>query len=100
MSSETDAAVLRSWDVLATHDWRGNQAIETSLSNALDQLATTSAPLYDYIDLEAVRDTLGPEASQRGASEVRFEYENFEIRITDDGTIAAREHRARPQSHL
>lgn len=45
--------------------------------------------LYDDVDTEAVMDLLEP-GSERGATEVRFEYEDHEIRIAQNGTVATR----------
>lgn len=92
MSTKTKTEDVNSWNELATHDWSGEQSIETTVSTALLCLTSTDGnPLYDYIDLEAVADALGSEASGRGASEIRFDYEDYEIRIRQDGTIASRE---------
>jgi hypothetical protein len=93
MSTKTNRGVVNSWDVLATHNWNDTQSIETTVSNALLRLncKTDGKPLYDYIDLEAATETLGSKGTKRGASEIRFDYENYEIRILQDGTVAARE---------
>lgn len=93
MSTETDAASwpAEPWSALAYHDWGETTSIESTLLEALDELPGTAEAgvLYDYVDTEAVVDLLEP-SSDRGATEVRFEYEGHEIRVTQDGTIAAR----------
>jgi hypothetical protein len=85
------SASAEMWSVLAYHDWSEDNAIETTLIEALDELTESSEVgiLYDYVDTEAVVDLLNP-GSDRGATEVRFEYEGHEIRITQDGTVAVR----------
>jgi hypothetical protein len=47
------------------------------------------SPLYQYVDVEALRDVLAPDAS-RGASQVSFEYRQQEFRVSGDGTVAVR----------
>lgn len=93
MSTESTAGTRGTWETLASHDWSETQAIEMTLSAALEHLdsGADETLLYDYIDLEAVVNAFDPETTQRGASEVRFRYEDYQIRITHDGTIAARE---------
>lgn len=79
------------WRLLATHDWTDTTALEASLSRALETLdgASTEVVLYEYVDVEALRDALSP-GTDRGVSEVRFECGRHEVRVADDGTIAAR----------
>jgi hypothetical protein len=93
MSTETDASSwpAETWSALGYHDWDENTTIESTLMEALGDLPGTAEAgvLYDYVDTEAVVDLLEPN-SGRGATEVRFEYEGHEIRVTQDGTIAAR----------
>jgi hypothetical protein len=79
------------WRVLAHHDWEGITGLETTLAGALRGLAGAENPvLYDYIDVEAIADAINPAVDGRGASEVRFKCEGYTVRITRDGTIAAR----------
>jgi len=79
------------WHPLATHDWSDARALETSLCAALEELDTVHGEvvLYEYVDVEAVRDALDPGA-MRGVSEVRFDYDTYEVRVSMDGTIAVR----------
>lgn len=78
------------WLVLANHDWTDSMALETSLYIALESLEGVSdVYLYGSVDVEAVRDALAPEAGH-GASEIRFTYEGYEVRVEADGTIAVR----------
>lgn len=99
MSTESRTSAPGMWETLSTHDWSGDKAIETTVSDALLSLDCTGdgKALYDYIDLEAAIETLGPKDAQRGASEIRFDYEDYEIRILQDGTIAARRLHDTPQ---
>ena len=92
MAIESGSTAPDSWDVLTVHDWEGPQSIETSLSTALERLdgGADQSILYDYIDVEAVTDAFDPERSDRGASEIRFEYHGYEVRLSQDGTIAVR----------
>lgn len=92
MASNSEPSDAGSWTALGTHDWEGTVALETSLGDALGRLAGTSTetPFYDHVDIEAVTEAFGPTRSDRGVSEIHFEYEGLEVRITQDGTIAAR----------
>lgn len=92
MSTEHDTSSrpAGTWSILAYHDWAGEVAIETSLLDALDSLGSSEkGVLYDHVDTEAVVNLLDPNTGHT-ATEVRFEYGQHEIRITQDGTIAAR----------
>lgn len=81
----------RRWKVIRSHNWDSHAAIETTLCDAIDALGAASGDLtlYDHVDLEAVVDAISP-GEDRGVEEVRFEYEEYEIRVERDGTIAAR----------
>jgi hypothetical protein len=78
-----------SWRPLVAHDWEGPVALETSLRAALEEVGMEEVFLYDYVDVEAVRDAVSP-GTDRGVSEVRFDCGRHEVRVTEDGTIAAR----------
>lgn len=83
-------SAVETWTVVAVHDWQGTQSIETTLANALATLTDTRDDvLYDHVDLEALSDVVGPN-EDRGASEVRFDYGPYEVRIEGDGTVAIR----------
>jgi len=87
----TDGAPGGPWRVLGHHDWEGVAGLEVTLAGALESLDGAEDPvLYDYIDVEAVADAFAPAADGRGVSEVRFDYEGHTVRISRDGTIAAR----------
>ncbi len=92
MASNSEPSDAGSWTTLGTHDWDGSVTLETTLGDALGRLTGTSAetPFYDHVDLEAVAEAFGPAASDRGVTEVHFEYEGLEVRIFRDGTITAR----------
>ena len=79
------------WRVLANHDWTDSTALETSLCRVFHALEDVSDEVYLYecVDVEAVREAFGP-GSERGVSEVRFEYEGYDVRVDDAGTIAVR----------
>ncbi len=102
MATKDDTRSTGSWEILVRHDGSESQELETTISNALLRLdsGTEGKPLYDYIDLEAAAETLGRGRGGWGASEIRFEYEDYEIRITDDGTVAAREQPDTAEPHL
>lgn len=93
MSSTSDSGErgTDTWSVIRYHDWDSKKGIETTLIEVLDSLggSTEETILYDYIDVEALVEVLAPE-SRRGASEIRFEYEGYEIRVSRDGTVAVR----------
>jgi len=80
------------WTVLARHDWGGEAGFTTTLVRALGELDDIdgSDVLYGYVDCEAVRAVLAGGRESTGATEVRFDYEGYEIRVLADGTIAAR----------
>ncbi len=87
----TDGPPDGTWQVLAHHDWESAAGLEVTLAAALESLDGAENPiLYDYVDIEAVADAIDPAVDSRGASEIRFEYEGHTVRITRDGTIAAR----------
>jgi hypothetical protein len=92
MAAERGSESPNSWDVLTVHNWDGSQSIETSLSTALDRLdgGSDESILYDHIDAEAITDAFDPERGDRGASEIRFDYHGYEVRLTRNGTIAVR----------
>lgn len=78
------------WSVVGYHDWDSQEGIETTLVEALDTLGgEEDAVLYDYIDVEAMVDAMAP-GSRRGASEIRFEYDRYEVRVSRDGAVAVR----------
>ncbi|MEF8853819.1 MAG: HalOD1 output domain-containing protein [Haloarculaceae archaeon] len=79
------------WSVVEYHDWEGPEALEGTLRDAVDALRGDPGEqrLYDYIDVEAVTDVLAG-GTDRGASQVRFEVGPHEVRVSADGTIAAR----------
>ncbi|MEF8887922.1 MAG: HalOD1 output domain-containing protein [Haloarculaceae archaeon] len=77
------------WRPLVAHDWDGPVALETSLRAALEEVGAEDVFLYDCVDVEAVRDAVSP-GTDRGVSEVRFDYGHHEVRVTEDGSIAAR----------
>jgi hypothetical protein len=90
----TSSAVTgATWETLATHDWGATEGIESTLVTALDTLTEGefTETLYDYIDLDAVLRVLDPGDIEHGASEVRFEYNGHDVRITNEGRIQARE---------
>ncbi len=84
------ASAVDNWTVVAVHDWAGTQNIETTLVNALGDLEDApDGVLYDHVDLEALVRVIEPDDA-KGASEVRFEYGWYDVRIDADGTIAIR----------
>lgn len=79
------------WSTIAMHDWDGPASVEMTLVSALEDLNGSLGEdvLYDHVDLDAVTDTLAP-TTERGATEVRFQYGSHELRLERDGTISAR----------
>lgn len=79
-----------SWTVL-TH-WGRQQDIVLALDRAFDELdgVGDDAVVFDYIDSDALKAVFGGRSSEYGANELRFTCEQYEIRISDDGTIDAR----------
>lgn len=84
--------MVRPWSVLAWHDWDGNDELVTTLSDVLYSLdgVAEDAVLYDYVDIELVTDAFAPDKEGWGVQEITFECEHHEVRISRDGTIAAR----------
>jgi len=84
--------VARPWSVLAWHDWDGDDELVTTLSEALYNLdgVDEGDVLYDYVDVELVVEAFSPDRAGWGITEVTFECEHHEVRISQDGTIAAR----------
>lgn len=77
------------WSVVARHDWDGRETLETTLRDVVVGLDVDDGPLYQYVDVEALRDVIAPDAD-RGASHVSFEYRHHELRLAADGTVAVR----------
>ena len=75
------------WTVLSEHDWEGTGELVTTIVDALGALENSDGEdvLHDYVDVEAVEVVL-----KSGATEIRFEYEDYEIRLSADGIISAR----------
>ena len=80
------------WLTLGHHDWEDVGGLEVSLADALGRLdgGAETLVLHDYVDIEAVGEAFGRPSSSRGVLEVRFEYEEYLVRISRDGTIAVR----------
>lgn len=89
--TDTDVGTSAQWEIISSHDWESHAAIETALCDVLCALDTDTEAtvLYDHVDVEAVVDAISPGAD-RGVSEVRFECEEYEIRVDRTGTISAR----------
>ncbi len=81
-----------SWRTLARHDWDGELDLLSRLSDTLRGLdgVDDRLVLHDEVDVEPIVDAVAPDARGRQASEVRFTHGTYEIRIDDDGRIAAR----------
>ncbi len=91
VNPDASTPVPGGWQLVARHDWTDTTALETSLCAALEEVDSVAgeAVLYEYVDVETVCDALNP-GSDRGVSEVRFDYGGHEIRVSEDGTIAVR----------
>ncbi|QCC46270.1 HalOD1 output domain-containing protein [Halobellus limi] len=82
---------LDSWSVLTRENWENEGEFLIRLADALGGLDGTDddVSLYDHVEIEALTRALLPESESRAVSEVRFEYQGYEIRVTRDGLIAA-----------
>ncbi|MHB9288842.1 HalOD1 output domain-containing protein [Halobacteriales archaeon Cl-PHB] len=92
MAAKSGAPGGSSWTRLETHHWDGSTGLETSLVDALAGLDVDvdGVPLYEYVDVEALVTAFAPTHPDRGVGQVSFTYEGYEVRISADGTIAAR----------
>jgi len=82
---------LDSWSVITRDTWEDEGELLVRLSDALGSLDETDddVSLYDHVEIEAVTRALLPDAESRAVSEIRFDYQGYEIRVTRDGVIAA-----------
>lgn len=79
-----------SWAVLDRGAWKTDDELLVRLVDVVGDLDTDEdTVLQDHVAVEAVLDALEPESPSRGASEIRFEYGRYEIKITQAGVIAA-----------
>ena len=92
MSKATDAGTgpTGTWAVLDTEGWETGDDLLIRLTDALAGLGPEDGTvLYDHVAVDAVLDALEPESESRGVSEVRFDYDQYEVKITRNGVIAA-----------
>lgn len=79
-----------SWAVLDDDGWETGDGLLIRLTDALAGLGPDDGTvLYDHVAVDAVLDALEPDAPARGVSEVRFDYDGYEVKITRNGVIAA-----------
>ncbi|WP_188786977.1 HalOD1 output domain-containing protein [Halobellus salinus] len=79
-----------SWAVLDDDGWETGDGLLTRLTDALAGLGPEDGTvLYDHVAVDAVLNALEPDSPARGVSEVRFDYDRYEVKITRDGVIAA-----------
>jgi hypothetical protein len=84
------AGTAGAWTVLDDDGWETVDGLLTRLTDALAGLGPEDGTvLYDHVAVDAVLDALEPESESRGVSEVRFDYDRYEIKITGGGVIAA-----------
>jgi hypothetical protein len=84
------AGTAGAWTVLDTEGWETGDDLLIRLTDALAGLGPEDGTvLYDHVAVDAVLDALEPESESRGVSEVRFDYDRYEIKITGGGVIAA-----------
>lgn len=89
---DTNSSDSTEWSVLAKHDWDGPKELCWSLVDALQTLSENEeVVLYDYIDVSVLDEAFRPKTPGKGATKFVFQYDCYEIRVADDGTIAARE---------
>jgi len=83
----------RPWSTLAHHDWEDDTELLTRLAEALEALPTGDDDplLQEHVEVGPLLNGLASATPQRQFTEVRFEVDRYELRITQDGTIAARE---------
>jgi len=88
---DSEVPATEGWTTVVRHDWESQRAFIESLVDAVEQLAVErEIVLNDYIDVEAIVRAFRPESSNSGASELQFECDEYVIRITENGRIAAR----------
>lgn len=78
------------WTVLATWDSPGELTL--ALDRTLHRLdgVDRDTVLFDHVDPEGVAAVFEAPSTDRGATELQFECQHHEIRISGDGTIAAK----------
>jgi hypothetical protein len=91
MSKATNGGgAVDSWSVLAVEEWETADELLVGLADAVSDIGPDDRTvLYDYVAVDAMLDAFAPESAGRGVSEIRFEYGRYEIKVTQDGTIAA-----------
>ena len=82
---------LDSRSILARNGWDDEDELLVRLTEALSGLDGTDddVSLYDHVEIEAVTRALLPGSESRAVSEVKFEYQGYEISVSRDGVIAA-----------
>ena len=87
---DPEAGTAGSWAVLDDDGWETGDGLLARLTDALAGVGPEDGTvLYDHVAVDAVLDALEPESESRGVSEVRFDYDRYEIKITGGGVIAA-----------
>ena len=92
MSEATDARTgsTGTWAVLDNEGWETGDDLLIRLTDALAGIGPEDGTaLYDHVAVDAVLDALEPDSSSRGVSEIRFDYDRYEVMITRGGVIAA-----------
>lgn len=94
MATKAGAAITTDarWSVLTRQAWDGSEELETVLVEALHSLdgIDEDETLFEYVDTEALNDVLARTPSETGASEIRFDFQDYEVRLTHRGIIAVR----------
>lgn len=85
----------RDWEFVDRHEWDGSVDLAASIVEAIGSYADVDVdalpPLYESVDTEVLETLLAPRESHAGGDvEVRFDYEAFELGVTNDGLILVR----------
>ena len=87
---DSGAGTAGSWAVLDDDGWETGDGLLARLTDALAGVGPEDGTvLYDHVAVDAVLDALEPDTPGRGVSEVRFDYDRYEVKITRNGVIAA-----------
>jgi CheY-like chemotaxis protein len=97
-SVERPHTLENGWTVVGRHDW----SADVELSSRLVELVTAhtgvdaavAAPLFETVDTDAVTTLLAPvgggNRDRDRSLEVRFQWLDYELRVTGDGVVALR----------
>lgn len=82
-----------SWSILAHHDWGGAKELPRTLTETLQSLDhIEEVRLHEAVDIALLTETISPTEPNHGIKRFTFDYAGYEICVSRDGTIAAREY--------